>query len=67
MIVQDHVRRGLPTLLFFRDAAKAFDIVWGDGLFDRLWDTAVRGKMWCIIGNLYKGTRSCVLVNRQRS
>ena len=52
---------------FFRDAAKAFDTVWTDGLFDRLWDIGVRGRLWRIIRNLYQGNRSRVVVNGQKS
>ena len=46
------------TFLFFRDAAKALDTVWHDGLFHRLWNTGIRGKMWRIIRNLYNDTQS---------
>ena len=66
-IVQERTRQGLPTWLFFRDAAKAFDTVWRDGLFDRLWDIGVRGRLWRIIRNLYQGNRSRVVVNGQKS
>lgn len=51
-IVQSRIRQGLPTFIFFRDAAKAFDTVWRDGLFAKLWDTGVRGKFWRLIRNL---------------
>ena len=45
--LQERTRQGLPTWLFVRDAAKAFDIVWPtvsgrDGLLHRLWDIGVR-------------------------
>ena len=51
----------------FRDASKAFDTVWRDGMLDRLWDIGVRGKLWRIIRNLYQGSRSRVVVNGHRS
>ena len=66
-IVQERTRQGLPTWLFSRDAAKAFDTVWRDGLLDRLWDKGVRGRLWRIIRNLCQGNRSHVVVNRQKS
>ena len=66
-IVQERTRQGLPTWLFFRDAAKAFDTVWRDGMLDRLWDIGVRGRMWRIVRNLYQGNRSRVVVNGQKS
>ena len=36
-IIQERTRQDLPTWLFFRDAAKAFDTVSRDGLLDWLW------------------------------
>jgi hypothetical protein len=66
-IVQSRIRQGLPTFIFFRDAAKAFDTVWRDGLFAKLWDTGVRGKFWRLIRNLYASTQSRVLVNGHES
>ena len=36
----------LPTLATFIDARKAYDTVWREGNFVRLFDMGVRGKMW---------------------
>ena len=66
-ILQERTRQGLPTWLFFRDAAKAFDTVWRDVMLDRLWDMGVRGRLWRIIRNLYQGNRSRVVLNGQKS
>ena len=60
--IQHRIQEGLPTFLFFCDAAKAFDTVWRDGLFHRLWNTGIRGKMWRIIRDLYNDTQSRVSV-----
>ena len=66
-IVQSRILPGLPTFIFFRDAAKAFDTLWRDGLFAKLWDTGVRGEFWHLIRNLYASTQSHVLVNSNQS
>ena len=66
-ILQERTRQGLPTWLFFRDAAKAFDTVWRDGLLHSLWDIGVRGRLWRILRNLYRENRSRVMVNGQKS
>ena len=54
-ILQERTRQGLPTWLLFRNAAKAFDTVWRDGLLHRLWDIGVRGRLWRILRNPYQG------------
>ena len=36
----------LPTLATFIDARKAYDTVWREGNFVKLFDMGVRGKMW---------------------
>ena len=61
-IVQERTMQGLPTWLFFRDAAKAFDTVWRDGMLERLWDIGVRGRMWRIVRTLYQDNRNRVVV-----
>jgi len=38
--------RGQCTLATFIDARKAYDTVWREGNFVRLWDMGVRGKLW---------------------
>jgi hypothetical protein len=44
-IIQERTRQGLTTWLFFRDAAKAFDTVWRDGMLDSLWEIGFVGTM----------------------
>ena len=66
-IIQSRIRQGLPTYIFFRDVAKAFDTVWRDGLFFKLWHMGVRGKFWRVLRNLYADTQSRVLVNGHQS
>ena len=38
-----------PTYAFFLDVQKAYDMVWRDGLWLKLWDTGVKGKMWRVV------------------
>ena len=66
-IIQSRIRQGLPTYIFYRDVAKAFDTVWRDGLFYKLWDMGIRGKFWRVLRNLYANTQSRVLVNGHQS
>ena len=66
-ILQERTRQGLPTWLLFRNAAKAFDTVWRDGLLHRLWDIGVRGRLWRILRNPYRGNRSRVVVTGHKS
>ena len=41
--------------------------VWRKGLWKRLWDEGVRGKIWRIMKNLYERTESCVLVGDEKT
>ena len=34
------------TYTAFIDVKKAYDTVWRNGLWKRMWDVGVRGKMW---------------------
>ena len=56
-------RAGMTSFLYFVDFSKAFDTVWRDGLWKRLWECDVRGKAWRIIRSLYRETCSSVLVD----
>jgi hypothetical protein len=55
-------RRPLPTYCAFIDVAKAYDKVWRDGLWYKLWVSGIRGKMWRILRNIYREVQSAVLV-----
>ena len=46
---------GKDTFLLFIDTYKAFPTVWLDGLFEKLWQAGVRGKMFRVLHNLYQG------------
>ena len=45
-IILTRKSRGQCTLATFIDARKAYDTVWREGNYVRLWDMGVRGKLW---------------------
>ena len=51
---------GKDTYMLFVDTFKAFPTVWLDGMFARLWQAGVRGKMFRVLHNLYDGARRVV-------
>src|ERR1700759_4695367 len=55
------------TYCAFIDVRKAYDRVWRDGLWKRMWEAGVRGKMWRIIRAMYSKVSSCVLVDGEQS
>lgn len=58
---------GLQTFLCAIDVTKAYDTVWHDGLFKKLADMGVEGKMWRVLRQWYKDNSSCVLVDGDRT
>jgi Reverse transcriptase (RNA-dependent DNA polymerase) len=48
------------TYVLFVDTYKAFPTVWQDGLFHKLWEKGVRGKMFRVLHNLYQGANRVV-------
>jgi exonuclease III len=51
---------GKTTFLCFIDFRKAFDTVWHDGLWKRLWDSGVKGKAWRVVRSLYSSMGASV-------
>jgi hypothetical protein len=51
---------GKESYVLFVDTFKAFPTVWLDGLFQKLWDKGVRGKMFRVLYNLYQGAQRVV-------
>ena len=66
-IIQGRIREGKHTYAFFLDVQKAFDTVWHDGLWFRLWELGVRGRMWRVIKKMYDITESAVLLEGEKS
>ena len=41
--------------------------MWRDGLWVKQWDMSVKGRMWCAIKNMYKASRSAILLKGEKS
>lgn len=67
LILTETLRRrkaqGLKSYVAFIDFSKAFDLVWRDGLWFKLHECGVKGKMLRVIRALYKHTEATVRVN----
>jgi hypothetical protein len=53
-------RRPKKTFVAFIDIAKAYDRVWRDGLWYKLTQSGIKGKLWRILKNIYKRVESAV-------
>ena len=60
-------RTARTTYTAFIDVKKAYDTVWRDGLWKRLWEEGVRGKMWRMIKAMYRTVQSSVLVDGEQT
>ena len=58
------MRGNKHTYAFFLDVQKAYDTVWRDGLWLKLWDLGVKGRMWRVIKKM---SRTAVLLEREKS
>lgn len=61
-LVRRH-RAKKTTFLLFVDFRKAFDTVWRNGLWKRMWQVGIRGKAWRIIQAVYSDIRLSTLVD----
>ena len=50
------------TVCCFLDIKKAYDTTWREGVWKRLLDIEIDGKLWRVIRNLYAMVESCVLL-----
>ena len=51
----------------FIDYRKAFDTVWHAGLWYKLIQNNISGKVFNVIQNMYKNIKSCVTINKNKS
>ena len=65
--MKGRLREDKQTYAFFLDIRKAYDTVWHDGLWYKLWDMGIKGKVWQIIKDMYKESRSVVFLEGQKS
>jgi hypothetical protein len=54
---------GKHSFVFFLDVRKAFDTVWRDGLWWKLYKYGISGKLWRVIRKVYGNIKSGVLVD----
>ena len=66
-IVQGWFREDKGTYAFFLDVQKAYDTVWRDGLWLKLSDMGVEGRMWRVIKKMYEASRSTALLEGEKS
>ena len=66
-LVQGRLREGKTTYALFLDVKKAYDMVWRDGLWLKLWDMGVKGRIWRVIKKIYESSRSTVLLEGEQS
>ena len=55
--MQGRLKEDKETYAFFLDA---YDTVWLDVLWLKLWDMGVKGRMWRVIKKMYEASRSAV-------
>ena len=48
-LVQGRMEEGKRMFAFFLDVQKAYDTVWRNGLWLKLWEHGVQGKTWRVI------------------
>ena len=61
------LQKGKKTFCFFLDIKKAYDTVWRDGLWYRMWDMGIQGKLWQVIRNIYNVNHSYAFLNGCKS
>ena len=54
-VVQGRLKEG-NVILF------AYDTVWRDGLWLKLWEMGIKGKVWSVIKQMYEFSRSAVVL-----
>ena len=66
-VVQGRLQEDKKTFPFFLDIKKAYDAVWRDGLWYRMWEMGIQGKLWCVIRIIYIVNQSCIFLDATKS
>ena len=66
-LIQGRIKEGKSTYAFFLDVKKAYDTVWRDGLWYKMWEMGIKGKMWRVVRSLYVNNRSCIFLEGKSS
>ena len=56
----------LKTFCCFIDIRKAYDGVFREGLWEKMWQLGIKGKMWRVIRELYRKTKSRMMINGKK-
>src|SRR6185503_11744143 len=60
-------RRPAKTFCCFIDVQKAYDRVWRNGMWEKLYNYGVKGKLWRVLRSVYDSVESSVLINDHRT
>ena len=66
-MISHNVERGSKVYCCFLDLSKAFDTVWLDGLFFKLFNIGMKGKSWRILREWYSKMSSCISLGKKLS
>ena len=66
-VIQRRRKKRRDTYCCFLDIKKAYDTVFREGLWRRLREVGVVGKMWRALKNIYVKVESSVVVNEERT
>ena len=66
-LIQGRIREGKSTFALVLDVKKAYDTVWRDGLWYKMWEMGIKGKLWRVVRSLYTNNRSCIFLEDKSS
>ena len=66
-LIQGCIKENKATYAFFVDVKKAYDMVWRNGLWVKMWEMGIRGKIWRTVRSLYLKNRSCIHLEGKNS
>ena len=66
-MIQGRRKTRLDSYCCFLDIKKAYDTVFREGLWRRLREVGVEGRMWRVLKNVYVKVESSVVVNEERT